>query len=321
MVTTGERVLVIQPSFIGDAILTTGMVETLCDNGYLVDLLVRAGNESLFADHPRLRRLLVWEKRRRKYRHWWALMREIREERYDIVINTHRFVMPGLWTALSGAKRKFGFRQNPLSFAYDHRAVHSLEDGSREVDRNADLIAPLGLRVRLSPKLYPRPEDYAKVANVVGPYVTVAPGSVWYTKRYPPSAWAELIAKVPREIGVHLIGGPDDVETCDAIARDSGRPCVNQAGRLSLLASAALMSQAEMNYANDSSPVHLASSMNAPITVFFLSTTPEMGFGPLSEVSVVRQTPVPLACRPCGPTGRRACPLGHFKCAEIAPVP
>lgn len=316
-----QRVLVLQPAFIGDAILSTGLVETLCDGGYTVDLLVRAGNEGLFAEHPRLRRLLVWEKRISKYRNWLRLLDQIRAERYDIVVNTHRFAMPGLWTALSGAPQRFGFRQNPLAFACTHLADHTLGDGSMEVERNLRLISPLNLPGQLAPKLYPRAADYARVDSVAQPYVTVAPASVWFTKRYPAGRWASLIGKIPTHVGVHLIGSAKDVALCENIALASGRTCVVQAGRLPLLASAALMSRAAMNYVNDSSPLHLASAMNAPVTAFFLSTAPVLGFGPLSDVSILREPIHKLACRPCGPTGKRACPLGHFKCSEIDPEP
>ena len=72
-----------------------------------------------------------------------------------------------------------------------------------------------------------------------------------------------------------------------------------------------------MNYVNDSAPLHLASSMNAPVTAVFLSTIPQFGFTPLSDDSTVSETSLNLPCRPCGLHGKKACPEGHFRCAEI----
>ncbi len=300
--------------------LATGLVETLCHAGYVVDILVRKGNESLFAEHPHLRRVLVYDKRARKYADWWRLLREIRAERYDIVVNTHRFLMPGLWAALSGAPRRFGFRQNPLAFTFTHVADHDMVSGPHEVERNHQLLAPLGI-ARLAPKLHPRESDYAIARGAQRPYVTVAPASIWYTKRYLPEYWATLIAKIPASVQVHLLGGRDDVALCREIAEASGRPCFVRAGELPLLASAALMEGAQMNYVNDSSPLHITSAMNAPVTAFFLSTAPSLGYGPLSDIAVIRGPREPLACRPCGTTGKERCPLGHFKCSDIAPEP
>jgi heptosyltransferase II len=76
------------------------------------------------------------------------------------------------------------------------------------------------------------------------------------------------------------------------------------------------MQDAVMNYSNDSAPLHLGSSVNAPSTAIFCSTIPAFGFGPLSYNSAVIETTVKLACRPCGLHGYKACPKGHFKCAE-----
>jgi heptosyltransferase-2 len=87
------------------------------------------------------------------------------------------------------------------------------------------------------------------------------------------------------------------------------------AEELSLLASAALMEGAAMNYVNDSAPLHIASAMNAPVTAIFCSTVPAFGFGPLRENGRVVETAEKLDCRPCGLHGHRACPKGHFRCA------
>ncbi|RYF57169.1 MAG: glycosyltransferase family 9 protein, partial [Cytophagaceae bacterium] len=90
---------------------------------------------------------------------------------------------------------------------------------------------------------------------------------------------------------------------------------VNLAGKLSLLQSAALMQGAQMNYVNDSAPMHLCSAMNAPTTAVFCSTVPGFGFGPLADNSRVAEIRELIECRPCNLHGRKACPLGHFRCA------
>ena len=56
--------------------------------------------------------------------------------------------------------------------------------------------------------------------------------------------------------------------------------------------------------------------MNAPVTVFFCSTVPEFGFGPLSDKTTIIQVKEQLDCRPCGLHGYKSCPKGHFKCGN-----
>jgi heptosyltransferase-2 len=61
--------------------------------------------------------------------------------------------------------------------------------------------------------------------------------------------------------------------------------------------------------------MHLASAVNAPVTVFYCSTVPDFGFGPLSDNSHIREVTEALECRPCGLHGFKNCPQGHFDCA------
>jgi heptosyltransferase-2 len=150
----------------------------------------------------------------------------------------------------------------------------------------------------------------------VGDYICLAPTSVWFTKQYPEEKWLELLAALPPQLPVYLLGGPPDTAACERLAQAAARPgLVNLSGKLSLLASAALMRGAVLNYVNDSAPLHLCSAVDAPVCAIFCSTVPAFGFGPLSTFSRVVEHPGPLACRPCGLHGHARCPLGHFRCA------
>jgi len=116
---------------------------------------------------------------------------------------------------------------------------------------------------------------------------------------------------------VYLLGAPGDKTLCEEIKKISLFPFViNLAGQLNFLQSAALMEKAVMNYVNDSAPMHFASAVNAPVTAVYCSTVPAFGYGPLSDESHIVETGERLSCRPCGLHGYKACPKGHFKCAN-----
>jgi heptosyltransferase-2 len=189
-----------------------------------------------------------------------------------------------------------------------------------EVQRNLSLIEHRTDDSFEMPRLYPSNADYARARDLgarAGRYVCLAPTSVWFTKQYPAHKWVELIALLPADCTVFVLGSPEDAMACGAIVAASGRQQIkNLAGQLSLLESAALMQGAAMNYVNDSAPMHLASAVDAPVAAVFCSTTPLFGFTPLSKQGHVIETNTPLACRPCGLHGRASCPKGHFACAE-----
>jgi ADP-heptose:LPS heptosyltransferase len=311
-----KRFLVIQTAFLGDAVLVTSILEKLHAwyPDAALDLVVRKGNEGLFEEHPFLRALHVWDKRREKNRGLLRLIGTLRRTRYDHIINAQRFFSTGLMTVLARGKEKIGYDKNPLSFLFTRRVKHVIGDGRHEVDRLNALIQHLTDAARPLPRLHPLAKHRDGFDHITGPYVCIAPASVWTTKQWPAEKWIELIKSLPPDHRVFLTGGPTDMVLCERIIRDAGRGEV-LAGNLTLLGTAALMEGAVMNYVNDSAPLHIASAMNAPVTVVFCSTVPAFGFGPLRANGRVVETPEPLDCRPCGLHGFKACPKGHFKCA------
>ena len=283
-----------------------------------VDVLVRRGNEGLLAGHPHVRRVLIWDKKHRKYAALWDLLGQIRTAKYGRVVTLQRFASTGFLTAFSGAPARIGFAKNPLSRFFTRRVPHVIGDGTHEVERNLALLDASLNSSLIRPRLYPTAVDEAAVAPYVAgdSYVCLAPTSVWFTKQYPEEKWLELLAALPAGLRVYLLGGPPDVAACERLAAASGREnVVSIAGKIGLLASAALMRGAVMNYVNDSAPMHLCSAVDAPVTAVFCSTVPAFGFGPLSSASFVVETKEKLDCRPCGLHGHAACPRGHFRCA------
>lgn len=318
-----KSILIIQTAFIGDAILASSLVEKLhrfypaCE----ISILVRKGNEGIYHNHPFLKEVLVWDKTTQKRKHLFELLRRIRHNRYDAVINCHRFASSGLLAAFSGARHIAGYTQNPFSFLFNYRIKHSVSNNLHEIERYNQLIEDFTDGVAEKPRLYPSESDEQKITSLLKPtYVCMAPASVWFTKQLPENKWMELINRIPANQTIYLLGAPGDVELCRRIQSGSRHPDVQiLAGQLSLLQSCALMRLATMNYVNDSAPLHLASSVNAPVTAFFLSTVPEFGFGPLSQNATILQVSS-LECRPCGLHGFKACPKGHFKCGNNMPL-
>jgi len=282
-----------------------------------IDFLLRKGNELLFAGHPFLNKVLIWDKKTNKTSNLIKLIGQIRDVKYDLIINLHRFASSGLITFLSGAKEKIGFDKNPFSFCYTKKIKHIIGNDKHEVERNLELIASLTGREFVKPRLYPTPEDMESMKKYKEvPYICIAPSSVWFTKQYPKHKWIEFLNKVSA-CKVYLIGATSDLDLCyQIINSSSNKDSVNLAGKLTFLQSAALMKDAVMNYSNDSAPLHIASSVNAPVTALFCSTIPAFGFGPLSDKSFIVETKEKLDCRPCGLHGYKACPQKHFKCAE-----
>jgi heptosyltransferase-2 len=313
--------LIIQTASLGDVILATPIVEKLHHffPDARIDFLLKDGYQPLLRNHPYISNVLAWDKSENKYRQLKELIQFVREQQYDIVINVQRFASTGLIAALSGARQKIGFNKNPLSFLFTRKVKHIIDrkGNIHEIDRNLKLIEHLTDDQRFPVRLYPSKKDDAKMSQFkTRAYITVSPGCLWFTKMYPEEKWVEFISELDDDLQVYFLGSAEEKELCNRIMKNSGhKMSMNLAGRLSFLESAVLMRDAQMNYVNDSAPMHLSSSVNAPVTAIYCSTVPEFGFGPLSDKSFIVQTKKNLSCKPCGLHGLNSCPEKHFECA------
>ena len=194
-----KRFFFIQTAFIGDAILAGALLEEL-HAGFpdaKIDLLLRKGNDLLYANHPFLNHLYVWDKSGNKLLHLFKIIREIRKIRYDRIINLHRFASSGMITMLARGEVKAGFDKNPFAGSYDIKKKHIIGDGRHETDRNAGLIEDISsIRIR-KPKLYPSAQNFNTVEkHKQDKDICIAPTSVWKTKAIPENKWVELIKRL-----------------------------------------------------------------------------------------------------------------------------
>lgn len=309
-----QKILIIQTAFLGDAILATSVAEEL---HYFypqakIFLLVKKGNEDIFQNHPFL---TIWtHDKSRKISSLVYLIKKIRREKFDVVINLHRYLSSSILTVLSGAKFKISFT-TPLSFLFNYHTKHHFQKNIHEIHRYHQLIKPLTKSDKIFlPKLYP---DESKIHHhfIKKKYVCLFPGSIWATKQLPPSKWIELIQKLSKsDVEIYLCGSKSEEKLCEYIRVKANENNVfNMAGKFSLSEILNIIQYSKRIYCNDSAPLHIASALNVPVTAFFCSTVTDFGFYPLSEDSQVIEVKG-LECRPCGVHGYTECPQHHFKC-------
>ncbi len=314
--------LVIQTSFLGDVILTTPLIAELAKRGP-VDALVTPEGAAVLANNPNLRTVFRYDKRNTygSALGLWQTIKAIRARRpYEKAYLAQGSLRSGMLGIMTGARERIGFATST------GRLLYTTEVQYRPELHHAERLLSLAMAGAavvsdepVRPRLYPSDDDRAIVdsfvrrgANGDAPFVALAPGSAWGTKRWP--YYVELAKRLAPDYRVAIVGSRADTEVAARIADALGADAViNTVGSLSLLASADLIGRAQAIVTNDSAPQHLASAMGTPTLTIFGPTVPEFGFGPLAERRGVAGHEY-LECRPCHRHGPQRCPLGHWRC-------
>jgi heptosyltransferase-2 len=320
--------LVIQTAFLGDVVLTTPLLAALAARHGPVDVITTPGAASLLETHPAVRRVVPYDKRGRD--RGWAGLRDLagrmRAEGYERAYLPHRSLRTAVLALLARIPVRIGFHDG-WPFFYTEVRRRPVE--GHEVDRLLALAEEPA--AAYAPSLHPTPEDEQAADALLSaggiahgaPFVAIAPGSIWGSKRWP--YYGELAVRIAARMPVVAVGGPEDAGLGEEIVRTvqdgQGRSrAVNACGKLTLRQSAALIARARVLVTNDSAPLHVATAMGTPIVAVFGPTLPEFGFGPLRPGDVALGI-TGLDCRPCSRHGPPRCPLGHHRCMrDLAPA-
>jgi heptosyltransferase-2 len=321
--------LVIQTSFLGDVILTTPLIAELATRGP-VDVLVTPLGATALANNPDIRTVLRYDKRATygSALGLWHTVKEIRGRRpYDAIYLAQGSFRSGLLAMLTGAKQRIGFASSTGHMLYTTQVPYrpELHHAERVWSLSMSECADPPTKGQIRPRLYPSDEDRATVDSLLRragagsePFIALAPGSAWGTKRWP--YYPELATLLAADFRIAVIGSNADSGLAKQIKEAvPGEAVIDATASLPLLASAELIGRAQAIVTNDSAPQHLASAMGTPTVTVFGPTVPEFGFGPLAERNAVAGHDR-LTCRPCHRHGPQKCPLGHWRCMrELTP--
>jgi heptosyltransferase II len=311
--------LVIQTAFLGDVVLTTPLLAALAARHGPVDVVTTPAAAALLETHPAVRRVVPYDKRGRD-RGWSGLRdlaRRLRAEGYARAYLPHRSLRTAVLAFLARIPERIGFQDGWPFFYTEARRRPA---AGHEIDRLLALAQQPA--AAYAPSLHPTPDDERAAAAALAaggiaegtPFIALAPGSIWGSKRWP--HYGELAQRVAVQLAVVVVGGPEDAglgaQIVEAVGRTGGR-AVNACGKLTLRQSAALIGRAALLVTNDSAPLHVATAMGTPVVAVFGPTLPEFGFGPIKSGDVVLGV-TGLDCRPCSRHGPPRCPLGHHRC-------
>lgn len=325
-----EKILVIQTSFLGDAVLTTPLLSEVRRRFPAAELAVLCTPQArnLFADNPDIDEIITDDKRG-DGRGWvgtWRRAKDLRSRGFTIALSPHKSLRSALLLYLARIPFRVGFRQSAGRFFY-HRRVDR-DPARHDVERNLSLLRPFGvdpadcqrnLRLERDSRTREAVERLFRSLGIErrGIIFGINPGSVWPTKRWTAEGYAELMTELKERYRcqILLFGGPEDQSIVTSIQRLAGDIGISLVGKIDLQQLACALDWCDLFITNDSGPMHIAVARGIRVVAIFCATTPSLGFYPYSSKAVVIEKELP--CRPCSSHGGRRCPLGTEDCMRL----
>jgi heptosyltransferase-2 len=320
----GEKILVIQTAFLGDAVLTLPMIRKLkelnCNAS--IDVLCIPASKEIFQLSSCINEIIVIDKRG-KHKSFFSFIkfaRQIRAKGYDRIYSPHRSFRTSLLVLQSGVKETYGFSNSSLSHGYKYLTEYI--PSHHEVQRNLDLIgydySEKGWRVlpeiRIPESADIAAKNFLKSNNINSSFAAIAPGSIWNTKKYPLEYYEQVVQYlIAQGLKVIIIGGKEEAEIGIMLETKFHGKLISSVGNLMITESVALLKYSKILISNDSAPTHLGVCADIPVLTLYCSTVPDFGFYPYNNKSRWLSY-ADLECKPCGIHGYYACPLKHFQC-------
>jgi ADP-heptose:LPS heptosyltransferase/glycosyltransferase involved in cell wall biosynthesis len=278
-----RKVLVVRPDpRVGNQLLTTPLLRAL-DAGlpHAEVHLLAAARQACLASSGHVDRVFPFEKRLAFRRPWRlaALLRALRRERYDVVIEAGHwsgFSLTASLVARAVAGRDgavVGHLRGDSAKFLSHPVSHELAN-ENEVQAKLELLRPLGL---LPCGLAPETElgrdpavaaEILRTAGVTGPYAVLNPGARMADRRWPPAAHAAVARGLrARGLTVVVVWGPGEEPLARAVATEA---VATLAPPTDLAELASLLRGARLCVSNNSGPMHLAVAVGTPAVGVFL---------------------------------------------------
>lgn len=309
------NVLIVQTAFLGDIILSTPVIDAVQREhpNASISFLTTPLGHTLLNKTSSLKEVLVFDKRgvHGGIKGLFQCARQLRARQYDIAYSLHKSWRTALLLWLARIPVRVGFKSAKLSWLYT--TLRHRPPFLHDVHRNLSIVGTRintdkdSLKLQLS-------SDPLHGVELKNPYIVIAPGSVWTTKRWHERRFKQLVKNLSEyEPNTHvvLVGSPEEQALCCEIAK--GTNALNVAGSLGLEDTAKVIAGANAVVCNDSAPLHMASAFQIPVVVLYCATGPEFGFGPWKTPHRILQSET-LSCKPCSAHGSHRCPTGTHRC-------
>ena len=316
-----QRILLIRPDHMGDALLTLPAITALrtAFPGAELHALVSPQAASVFSGLPELNAVQTLDfpgisrsGRRGRLAPWLLALRAARQLR-NLRISAALVLRPDHWwgalvTWLAGIPQRTGydlaettpFLTQAIPLRHEHALVRNLRLVSALAGQPVNEHVELRLAVTASDR-----DAAASILRDSGlsaetPFLFIHPGTGAALKHWEEERWAKVADELSIAPGAQVLfsGSAAEQDLVQRISRQMSQHAVSLAGKTSIPELAACFENALLVLGPDSGPLHLAAAVGAP-TVSLYGPADLVEFGPWGPAERHITLASNIACRPC----------------------
>ncbi|HEY0970830.1 MAG TPA: glycosyltransferase family 9 protein [Gemmatimonadales bacterium] len=280
-----ERVAIVMLSAVGDSVHVLPVVNALRRHrpGMQLSWMIQRGPLSLVERHPALSEFVTVEPTAGGMARF---RREMRDRRFDLVIDLQVALKGGLVTALTPARAKLGFdraRARDMNWLF---TTHRIPPHPRQhvQDQYFEFLDYLGVpHEPVTWDLGPRPHEREWQSEFTSrfdrPIAAVVCGTSSPDRDWLPERWAAVCDVIHADYGLQpvLVGGPSDRERATAaevrrLARQS-QPMDALGSGLRKLVS--ILDASELVLSLDTAPLHISVALDRPVVSLMSQADPK----------------------------------------------
>jgi heptosyltransferase-2 len=340
-----RKILVVQPSWVGDAVMATPTLRALRElyPSAHVSYLMRRYVKPVYAGMPWADQLITYRTGKTKAKagkgQFFDLAARLRAARFDLAVLLPNSFKTALVCKMAGIPRVVGYERDGRGFLLTDKLLpvkdrgkfipspivkyylglaHYLGSGHRDLrlqlfvtegeKREArDVLARCGLDPDLE-----RPASTGRP-----PLVVLNPGAAFgAAKCWRAEYFAELGDRLIDELGATILlsAAPKERTIVESIKRQMRHAPVDlSTAGMTLGSLKEIVRRCDLMVTNDTGPRHIAAALDVPVVTVFGPTHPEW-----TEIYYARERQVAVKVF-CGPCQKKTCPLDHRCMTRLTP--
>ena len=292
-----KKILIIRLSALGDAIHTIPLANVLRKRypNVQLDWIVEDKAEKFILNNPLLNNVYVLERRKWKKMNFYNILKEffliikkIRSENYDIVIDTQQLFKSSFIMGVSKGKRKIALdggrefswlfaneiiKTNRKQFDINYHVVKRNLEIAQYLDCND--INPEFVIPDLSKEYSKNITDIIKNLDDSKKTILIAPATTWKNKHWTIDGWVNVINKFKDSYNIIITATEKDkILTNKILEKVSGKNIINLTGMTTIADVVYICKNVDLVISPDSGTAHIAWATAHPkiITLFFATS-------------------------------------------------